>query len=115
MYREQKLFHADLFFNMDWVVQLDIAPTDGIEFDISGFDARGCLATRSLRSAGWDNKKVILVFSVSFPENRLLFVQEKGRAGRWQGASLLTDEYILCGMVWSYSRIINQLYRKDDN
>ena len=69
MYREQKLFHTDLFLNMDRVKNLDIAPTDGIGFDISGFDARGCLATRSLGSAGWDNKKVRLVFSVDFPEN----------------------------------------------
>ena len=95
MYREQKLFHTDLFLNMDRVINLDIAPTDGIQFDISGFDARGCLATRALGSAGWDNKKVRLVFSADFLDNVLAFVQERGRAGRCQGASPLTDEYIV--------------------
>ena len=68
MYREQKLFRTDLFLNMDHVIDLDIAPTDGIGFHISGFDARGCLATRSLGSAGWDNKNVRLVFSIDFPD-----------------------------------------------
>ena len=114
MYREQKLFHTDLFLNMDRVIDLDIAPTDGIQFDISGFDARGCLATRALGSAGWDNKKVRLVFSADFPDNVLAFVQERGRAGRWQGASSLTDEYIVCGSLWSYILIVSRLYRKDD-
>ena len=52
MYREQKLYHTDLFLNMNRVASLCIEPTDGIPFDVSGFDARGCLATRSLGSAG---------------------------------------------------------------
>ena len=99
MYREQKLFHTELFLNIDRVLQLHIAPIDSIQFDISRFDARGHLATRSLGSAGWDNKKVRLVFSAYFPENLLDFVQERGRVGRWQGASPLNDEYILCGSV----------------
>ena len=42
---------------MDRVVQLDIVPTDGIRFDISGLNSRGCLATRSLGSAGYHNKR----------------------------------------------------------
>lgn len=57
---------------------------------------------------------MILVFLVDFPENSLAFVQEGGHAGRWQGASPLTDEYILCGLTWSYYHIVTWLYWKDD-
>ena len=61
---------------MDRVIGLDIEPTDGIGFDISESDDRGCLATRFLGSAGWDNNKVRLVFSVDFPEHVLAFYKK---------------------------------------
>ena len=77
------------------MIELDIELAGGIPFDISGFNTRGCLETRSLGSAGWDNTNVRLVFPVDFLENMLAFVQERGRAGMWQGTIPSTDEYIL--------------------
>ena len=62
---------------MDLVCRLGIEATNDINFNLTGFDAHGCLATRLLGSAGWDNKHVRMVFSVVLPDNVLAFVQEK--------------------------------------
>ena len=43
MYREQTLYHTELFLNMDRGSRMGIEATDGIPFDVTGFDACGCL------------------------------------------------------------------------
>ena len=75
-------------------------------FDIDGFNARGCLATHSLGSARWDNHNVRIVFLVDFHENMLTFAQERGRAGRWDGVSSLTDKFCVCGLNLSIRRAL---------
>ena len=45
----------------------------------------------------------------------LAFIQERGRSGRWNGASPSSDEYILCGSIWSYVHIITRLYIKESS
>jgi hypothetical protein len=91
MFREQKFFHINFFLNPELI---DIASllrhvddddaakaTDPlpIKSDALAFDAIGCLATRSLRSASWDGENVCLVFFVDFPTDLCSCTQEKVR------------------------------------
>ena len=47
---------------------------------------------------------------MDFPENVLVFVQERGRAVRWDEANPSSDEYVLCVLLWSCIHMITRFY-----
>jgi hypothetical protein len=126
MFREQKFYYTNLFLNPEMVeddvfhsgpsdegadvsngVVLDSWP-DGIKFD-----CRGCLATRSLGSAGWDGDRIHLVFSVDLPSDLLSLSQEMGRAGRRLSANASTDYYYVCYSLSDYAFLLQRIYKDD--
>jgi hypothetical protein len=84
MFREQKFFYTNLFLNPELVDITALLHGDDdsnnvlVDRDVITFNAIGCLATRSLGSAGWDGENVRLVFSVNFPMDLCSCTQEKG-------------------------------------
>jgi hypothetical protein len=98
MFREQTLYYTNLFLNPELVDDSgghDAWP-DGIKFDCCG-----CLATRSLGSAGWEGDHIRLVFSVDLPPDLLLLCQEMGRAGR-RASQCKSDDRFLLSMLHSF-------------
>jgi hypothetical protein len=119
MFREQKFFYTNLFLNPELVDIVGLLRGDDesnpkvLDPDVATFDAIGCLATRSLGSAGWDGENVRLVFSVDFPTDLCSCTQEKGRAGRWRGAGPQTDEYYVCATLHSFLYLLKRIYRDE--
>jgi hypothetical protein len=119
MFREQKFFYTNLFLNpelIDLATLLrgnDANKTIQADPDAIAFDAIGCLATRSLGSAGWDGDRVRLVFSVDFPTDLCSASQEKGQAGRWDGARPDTDEYFICASLNSFLYLLKRIHREE--
>ena len=62
--------------------------------------------TCSLGSVGWDGKSIYTFFSCDFPTSKLSVAQEKGQAGWHEGSSPETDQYIVCGNLWSYVLLV---------
>jgi hypothetical protein len=122
MFREQKFFYTNLILNPELIdIAALLRPDNGpegvsttdspaVDSDAISFDAIGCLATRSLGSAGWDGENVRLVFSVDFPTDLCLCTQEKGRAGQWPGAGPKTDEYYVCATLYSFLYLLKRIY-----
>jgi hypothetical protein len=119
MFREQKFFYTNLFLNPELVdvaalLRGDDDSTEApVDSDVINFDAIGCLAMRSLGSAGWDGEHIRLVFSVDFPTDLCSCTQEKYRAGRWPGAGPKTDEYYVCATLHSFLYLLKRIYRDE--
>jgi hypothetical protein len=119
MFREQKFFYTNLFLNPELIDLSTLLRNDDADAtlpadpDAIAFDAIGCLATRSLGSAGWDGDRVRLVFSVDFPTDLCSSSQEKGRAGRWDGAGPETDEYFVCASLNSFLYLLKRIHREE--
>jgi len=77
------------------------------------YDPIGCLTTRSLGAAGWDDPRIHAVFSLDFPTDLLSISQEKGRAGRRLDASPATDKYHVSASLESVVYLLHRILRSD--
>jgi hypothetical protein len=106
MFKEQKFYYTNLFLN---------TPPPGEQtvdtpLEDQTYDAIGCLATRSLGSAGWDGKSIHLVMSADFPTDICSISQEKGRTGRSPDALPVDNTYAVCGSLASYVYLLRRIH-----
>ena len=136
MFREQKFYYTNLLLNPSMFDDDHDFPPGGVDGYESGdedsdtgtvqesvvatnwpdgikFDCRGCCATRTIGSAGWDGDRIRLVFSVDLPTDILSISQEMGQAGRWQFADPSTDSYHVCFGLKDYIYLLSRIYKND--
>jgi hypothetical protein len=110
MDKEEKFFYTNKFLQSP--PSDDSTPTAESNDDRATrlYDPLGCLATRSLGGAGWDGPNVHSVISCDIPTSLLSAAQEKGRAGRRQGASFTTDRYFVMLSLRSFDYVLRRIH-----
>jgi hypothetical protein len=116
MFKEQKLFYANLFLAginappanapaiAPPVIAVPVIDPPVIAPPIADvFKPIGCIATRALGAAGWDGRNIFLVMSCDLPTDLCSVVQEKGRAGWRPGSSPTENSYEVCVSLQSYT------------
>ena len=75
------------------------------------FNPQVLLATSGAANAGIDNPQVYGVFRAETPLSIEDFLQEKGRAGRLDGAVPTSDFYVACVSLKSTLLLLKRIYR----
>jgi hypothetical protein len=102
--KEQKMWHL-LLFAKDNASNVEQLNDDSIPAESRPFNPQLLFATADSMSAGHDNKHVVGAARAEFPPTCSNVIQEKGRPGRFVGASLLYCWYLLCISLESYCSI----------
>lgn len=98
--KEEKLFYT----------QLLLSPSD----PSAAFSPVGGYITRSLGSAGLDDKEIHFVFSPDWPTSIASLWQERGRAGRRPEANCGTDMYYVCISLETFVNLIRRVWLPED-